>query len=116
MPHVLECTCGALPRWTDILVCMEGLKSIHQRILANCSMPKPGNFEVPETCSLPTQRIEHTINFSPLEWKASTCATPGTLANGQISCPNMEILNIGLDHGNPCAKIKLYLSNCCNHR
>ncbi len=39
----------------------------------------------------------------------SICATSGTLPNGQVSCPNMAILKIGLYLGShyPYSKIKL---------
>ncbi len=36
------------------------------------------------------------LNFDPLGYKESICATSGTLDNGQASCPNMAILKIGL--------------------
>ncbi len=42
--------------------------------------------------------------FDPLGVERGICATSGTLANGQVSCPNMAILTIGPYLGNRCPK------------
>ncbi len=42
------------------------------------------------------------IKIITLTYSCISCATSGTLANGQVSCPNMAILKIGPYMGNCC--------------
>ena len=62
-----------------------------------------GKWKIGNISEMATRRAKQSEIWDPRGSLGSICTIGGTLANGQISCPNMVIL-----------KISQYLENCCS--